>query len=237
MALNIKLDKTGFDALDDSIKAHYKADGDSYILDADYEDVTGLKSKNSELLAQISKLKGSQLPSGMTAEEIAEALEFKRKAEETTALAKGEFEKVRQQIEDKAKADKEALQIKLESLIKTNAEKDLMMELVKNGVVEKQASRMAKLLQLESIKSVQTDEGSIVWRSLDDTQTIELDKYIPTLKEEWGEFFKANVVTGGGAAGNKDKGSAVKTMTRNAFERLNASEKAQFFKDGGSLTE
>lgn len=227
MSLKIKISKAEFEQLETTLQGLYIADGVDYRLDADYEDVSGLKNKNAELLEQLKKLKSKQIPDDFDLEAAKKALDDKAKADEDLALQRGEFEKVRKAIEDKAIAEKEELTSQLTNLRNSVAEQELTVELIKNGVFEEHASRMAKLLQLENIKPVQ-ENGKTVCRSLDDTQTINLKEYIPTLKENYSIYYKATNTAGGGASGGQSDGSTIVNKSK-----MTSQEKSKFISENG----
>lgn len=230
MGLKVSIDTAEFDSLDEKVREHYKQDGDGYKLDADFEDTDGLKNKNSQLLSEVKKLKGRQIPEGFDLDKAIEALEFQDKSERELAIKRGEFDKVRNAMEEKHNLEKAELIDKLSNLVANNAEKDLTVKLVQHGVIESKAGRMAKLLRLEDIKPVQKEDGDLVWRSLDDTQTIDLEKFIPSLRDEWGEFFKPTVASGGGAAGSRITSTNSGELKRS---KMSTADKVAYVKQHG----
>lgn len=96
MALKTKIGKADYDGLPEALKTEYIADGDGYKLDADYEDVTGLKNKSAELLAEIKKQKALLEKYGDLDPEAAKAaLAARQAAEDEKLKAAGQFEELK----------------------------------------------------------------------------------------------------------------------------------------------
>lgn len=206
MALKTRLGKADYDALEESLKSHYVADGDSYKLDADYEDVTGLKAKNAELLAELKKRSDIVKQfEGLDAEEAKNALAQLSKIEEDKLLSKQKFDEVLAKRTKEFEEKLAAAEQRNKQLFDTQAERDLHLALAKNGVRSDKIEDAAIVLRAKHIKAVE-DGGKPVWRSMDDTETHDLDKFISGLTTSKADWFEARTQTGGGASGSGNNG-------------------------------
>lgn len=188
--------KEEFDALPDSLKTKFKADGDTYALEE--PDVEGLKNKNTELLG---KLKGFKDFDGLDAAEVKAKLKQLEEQETADAVAKGKWEELEKNLKARHEAETAALNARIEKVFGASAEKDLQLALVAAGVKENLAEDLAISLRARHIKPVE-DGGKAIWKTLDDTETVDLGKYIPGLKESKADYFKSDLGSGSGASGS-----------------------------------
>jgi hypothetical protein len=227
-----------YELLDDSLKTFYVQSGDNWTLDADgIEDVSGLKAKNAELLAELKK-RGDLVKQfdGLDAETARKALDEMAKLEEKKLLDRQKFDELLAKREDEFKKREQDLQTRYQQVFESSAETDLRMKLVANGVRDELAEEFAIILKAKHIKPVE-ESGKTVWRSLaNDAETIDLDKFIPSLKGNGkAVFFKASDASGSGASGSgKETGGGV-TMTGTAFESLSESQQRDFSLKGGKI--
>lgn len=223
------ISKADFDALSDELKTLYVSDGDNYKLDDDREDVTGLKNKNKELLEKLVGLKDFE---GLDAADIKAKLAKLEEQETADQVAKGKWEELEQKLKTKHGEEKEALEKRLNAIIGTTAQKDLQLALVAAGVKENLAEDLAISLTTKSIKHVE-DGGKVIWKTLDDTETVDLAKYIPGLKESKADYFKSDLGTGSGATGSDGTGGGGKTMPHAQWKALSPKDQAAFISSGG----
>lgn len=232
--LKAKLNKDDFSKLDKSLQEFYVASGDDYVLDAEgVEDVTGLKSKITELLKD-TKNKGDLLKQfeGLDAEAARKALEEMEKIEEQKLADKGEYEnllaKHKTESEKKFNAATEAHQKTLAGL---KSEK-LTNFLVKNGVLPDRAKYA--LSDVESLLDLEEKDDGFHLKSKDGS---ELDQLVGNLKTTSGFLFAASGTSGTGGTGGDGDGGDSKQMTRTAFDAMSHQEQAEFSISGGSLTD
>ena len=208
--LKATLTKGEFEGLDESLKTFYIESGEGYLLDAEgVEDVSGLKAKRDELLKDL-KAKADLLKQfeGLDADAARKALDEMEKLEEQKLLSKQKFDEVlakrEKEFNDKLKAFEERYNRRFSS----DADKDLQIKLIAAGVREDRAEDLAIILKTKNIKAVDND-GVTDWRTLDTDESVELEKYIPGLKESKADYFKPNGATGSGASGSNSFGGGV----------------------------
>lgn len=95
--MKTKIKKEEFDALPDSLKVKFKAEGDEYVLQE--EDVAGLKKNKQELLDELKGLK--ERYGDIDPEAAKTALEAAKAAEDEKLTAAGEFDTLKQQLIDR----------------------------------------------------------------------------------------------------------------------------------------
>lgn len=219
--LKTKLSKAEHEALEESLKSLYVDDGEGFRLDADYEDVTGLKAKRDELLGKVQELtKAMKSFEGLDPEKAREALEKISKADDDDLLNKRKYDELVQKKTAEWDGKEKGYQEKIASLISRAAEKDLAMKLIANGVKETVAGDLALILKTNHIKAVE-DGDDIIWKSLDGLETIELDKYIPGLKDNGkADYFKSTLGGGSGASGSQGQPGAVDISKMTAEQKI-----------------
>lgn len=233
--MKYKIDKAAFDALEPSLQAFYKAQGDDYVLaiegmpEPQNEDVTGLKNKIEELLGE----KKSEAKRRQEAEEAAQRIaeEAARKSGDVDALEKSWSEKYTKREQELAsERDSYAQQIK--NLTVGRAATDLASEMAIPG------SAKALLPHIQARLSMDVRDGKPIVVVLD----AEGKPSAATLAELKTEFandpaFAPLIVgthaSGGGAGGAKAGGGAAKTwndlsgMERVELRRNNPAEHAR----------
>lgn len=229
--LKARISKADFDGLDEAIQGFYVADGEDFKLDSDHEDVTGLKNKNRELLEKVKGLKAFE---GMNADEVKAKLAQLEEQETASKVAQGKWEELETRLKAKHEAELQAATSKYTTLVQRTAAKDLELALIGAGVKKTMAEDLAISLTTKSIKHVADDNGGIVWKTMDDTETIDLSKYIPGLKENGkADYFESTLGTGSGASGSEGGNTSTKTMPEAQFDALSPREQAAFISSGG----
>jgi hypothetical protein len=242
MALKTKIGKADFEKLPDALKTEYIADGDGYKLDADYEDVTGLKANRDEVLKQLAEAKKAMKAyEGLDPEAARKALETATAAEDEKLKAAGEFDKLREQLEqrhkaelDKAKADHDSLlqNLKRESLKTLLTSKDV-------GVLPDRVKGIIAEGDLENTLEFVSDEHGFRFKKKGGIgDAAELAEIFTGLKEKAAWGFAATGALGSGATGSDTRGgSTAKTMPHAQWKGLTPQEQAAFIKEGGKPVE
>ena len=228
--LKARISKADHEKLDEALKDFYTADGDDFKLDSDHEDVTGLKTKNSELLEKVRRFKDFE---GLDAADVKAKLAQLAEQESADLAAKGKWDELEKNLRAKQEAEVTALITKLNSIIADNARKDLRLELVKHGADEEYVADLETTLTQNHIKFAEQD-GKAVWKTLDDTEVIDFSTYIPKLKESKAKFFKSDLGLGAGSSGSNNNGGNAKTMPHAQWKALSPPEQAAFIKSGGT---
>ena len=233
MALRTKLDKVSYESLSDEWKKEYIPDGDGYKLDADYEDVTGLKAKNAELLADIAKWKkiGKDFE-GLDAEAARAAIAAAQTAEDDKLKAAGDFEKLREQLETRHQAEL-ATATEKSSAILTNLRREKIANLaISKGILPERVRAAIAEGDLDSILDLNDADLSVRKKDgIGDAK--EVDEIFDNLKTKSAWLFAADGASGSGASGSDGTGGGGKTMPHAQWKALPPKEQAAFIKAGG----
>ncbi|MBC3948346.1 hypothetical protein [Pseudomonas folii] len=226
------IDKAAYDALEPSLQAFYKAQGEDYVLAIEGlpapEDTAGLKAKNDELLAELKANKTKAREAEEAARRAAE--ENARKSGDTEALDRSWSEK-----HSAALAEKEgtltALQAQVHALTVGATAARLAGELAVQG------SAMVLQQIIEPRLSMQIREGKPAVVVLDDQlrpTALTVDEFKTQLFNDaaLAPLIASSRASGGGATGGKG-GGAAKTwdqltgMERVELRRTNPAEHAR----------
>lgn len=228
MALKTKIGKADYDALEESLKSHYVADGEGYKLDADYEDVTGLKNKRDELLGEITGLKKQfeGIDPDAARKAIAELEAARREKMTAEELHKEDLKKLRQELETANQRSR--------MLLEAEAERDLERALTKHLRAEK-IEDASIILRAKHLKWEEED-GKPKWKT-QSGEPVDFDTLIPSFQSSKADWFEAKTQTGGGASGSGNSAGSGKTMPKSQWDTLNHKEQAAFIKSGGTPVE
>lgn len=205
--------KAEFEALPDSLKPKFKADGDSFALVE--EDVEGLKKSKAEILAEKKAL----------AEQLAELKKFKdeHEARQTEAdIAKekeaGEFAKLEERLRAKiaeVEADRDAKVNGILGNLKTERLKNLVVE---KGVLPDRAEyALTTLSDQFDLESGEQGFTLKLKNGIGDPK--EIDGAIDGLKAKAAFLFAGQTQTGGGAQGSGNNGGT-SNSNMSATEKL-----------------
>jgi hypothetical protein len=238
MGLKTRISKADFDSLNDILKTEYIPDGDGYKLDADYEDVTGLKNKSNELLAEIKRLKEqTKAYEGLDPAAARKAIEAAQAADDERLKAAGEFETLREQLEarhrgelEKAKADHDSLlqNLKRESLktLLTSSDVGVLPDRVRGIIAEGDLEN--------TLEFVADESGFRFKKKVGIGDEAELKELFTGLKERASWGFASDMSPGSGASGSNNNGGNAKTMPHAQWKALSPPEQAAFIKSGGT---
>lgn len=178
------------------------------------ENPEAVLAKNKELLGKLASEKAER---EALAARVAE-FEKKQTDDEQKRLEKrGEWEKLRETMEASHKTALETEHARYQTLFANSARFELAVELGKHEILDGTAERLAKLLLLDEIRPVE-EKDKVVWRKITSDEEVKLNEFIPSIKEAYGEYFKADNNPGSDAPGNTGKvntaGKKWDTMTR-----------------------
>ncbi|UHC82316.1 hypothetical protein LS633_00280 [Pseudomonas sp. NIBR-H-19] len=219
--MKYKIDKAAFDALEPSLQAFYKAQGDDYVLaieglpEPQNEDVTGLKAKVAELLNEKKdeKLRREQ------AEEAARvaAEETARKSGDTEALDRSWSEKHTKAIGEKETA-LSALQQQVHALTVGATAARLAGELAVQG----SSAVLQQLIEPSLSMEIRDGKPVVVVLDADRRPTaLTVDEFKDQLFNDaaLAPLIAASRATGGGAPGGKGPGGAKRLSDLSESER------------------
>lgn len=218
--LKIKLGKAEYDALEDSLKTFYVADGENYKLDSDAEDVDGLKAKRDEFRTKYEAERDrAKLFEGLDPEAVKAALEKVNKADDDDLLNKRKYDELLKKKSDEWDAKEKGLTDKIASMARRQAEQELAMKLTEQGVKPNMAEDLAVTLTAKHIQFIE-ENGNVVWKTKDGLETIDLDKYIPSLKEGKADYFAPQGGPGSGALGSGTNGGGIDPSKMTAEQKI-----------------
>lgn len=200
--MGIKITKAEYDALPDSLKTKFKADGEDFELLE--EDVEGLKKSKADILKEKKDLQ----------DKLDEALKFKSDHEKAVAdaddekqRAAGEFEALEKKLRDKiaeVEADRDTKINDLRSLVKSEKVKNYLAE---NGVIAERA-KYALNDVLDEFELTETDTGFGLKMKDGIGNADEMTTRVAKLKEASPFLFSSTTSSGGGAPGSGDGGGS-----------------------------
>lgn len=209
--------------LDDEIKGKLTEGIQAYVQTQIEEQVTGLKAKNDELLAEKKRIQ--------------------REKEKADAEARTEAERVAQeqndfkQLYESQKAEAEKLQVQLEEVNSNIQRQTVMSEAARlaSGLTKDVAK--AKLLEQQISQRLTLVDGEI--KVLDESGQLTVSKpesLTESIRDNYPFLVDGSQASGGGAArsqGGADAGE--KMVSRTDFDAMGQRERATFVKEGGKV--
>lgn len=212
------------------------------ILKAHEDETAGLKSKTSELLGEIKKLKPLK---DVDLDEVASIKNRLAAYEEQKMRAEGDFDSLKKQLLEAHGKEKAALEDKLTKLTKSLEENVLTRLSVEAIAAEKGAAELlmphikARTKLDENGNAVVVDDSGAV-RVDSSGNPITISALVAELKsnEKYGRAFESTIPSGSGTPNNNGKPAAgAKTITRSDFEPLSQADRANFIKTGGKVVD
>lgn len=241
MALKTRISKADFDGLNDLLKTEYIADGDGYKLDADYEDVTGLKAKRDELLADLKAKQALLAKYGDLDPDAAKAaLDAATKAADEKLKAEGDFETLKKQLAERHQTELEKSKAESTKVLAMLHQERLNNALVAKGVLPERAAYLVSTL-LPQTELATTDTGFQLKKIGGIGDAAEFDAMIDGLKAkpETEFFFAASNASGSGASGSGNGGGnqSAQTWTRTQWDAASNQERTAFTQNKGQVTD
>lgn len=233
MALKYQLDS--IESLDDGVKSLYVEKGGKFVLGIEGlpepEDVSGLKSKVDELLAEKKE----------AAKRAAEAEEAVKKANEDAARKNGDVEALENSWKEKLASRESELQSQIDAMMGSvnsmtvdNVAVKLANELAVQGSADILIPHIKSRLAAEQregqfITVVRDSGGKPSAASLDDLKNefINNPAFAPVIV--------GSKASGGGAKGSEHGGGATKTINRSKFDDMSQAERSSYVKSGGKV--
>ena len=213
--------------LDDAVKQQlsekFKETLDKSLEEKVAEEVSGLKAKNDELLAEKK-----------AAQRAKEELDAKARIEkERYAQENGQY----QELYESQKQEADTLRQKIEEMNHLATRQKVQSEATKIASTLTKDVSKAKLLEEKLSQRLTLLDGEI--RVTDDSGQLtvsSLDDLVTTVKSDFPFLIDGIQATGGGATrsqGRADVGN--RQISRTEFEGLSQGQRAQFFKEGGRV--
>ena len=187
------------------------------------EEVSGLKAKNDELLAE---KKAAQ-----------------RAKEESNAKAKSEQERFAQEngqyqeLYESQKQEASALRAKIEEMNHQVTRQKVQSEATKIATTLTKDVGKAKLLEEKLSQRLTLMEGEIRVTDHSGQLTVStLEDLVGNIKTDFPFLVDGNQATGGGATRSQGRADAgIKQISRTDFDGLRHADRAKFFKEGGKV--
>lgn len=211
-----KITKAEFDALPESLKAKFKAEGDAYSLIE--EDVTGLKKNKQELLDELKSLKEKY--GDIDPDAAKTALAEARKAEEEALEKKGEFETLRKQLEERHNTELEKVKGENARILSNLKLERLTNVLTEKGVLPDRAKYLVHEMDSQ-VELVSDDSGFSLKKIGGIGDATEFDALIDGVKTSSPFFFAPNNASGSGASGSQAGTAGVDLSKMSTMELLN----------------
>jgi len=213
--------------LDDTVKQQladkFKETLDKSLEEKIAEEVSGLKAKNDELLAEKK-----------AAQRAKEELDAKARVEkERYAQENGQY----QELYESQKQEADTLRQKIEEMNHLATRQKVQSEATKIASTLTKDVSKAKLLEEKLSQRLTLLDGEI--RVTDDAGQLtvsSLDDLVTTVKNDFPFLVDGIQATGGGATrsqGRADVGN--RQISRTEFEALSQGQRSQFFKEGGKV--
>lgn len=206
----------------------------------------GLKSalqKEREARKALEKQARAYSGLGLSPEEIAELKASREKAEEEKARAAGEWDKLREKLNEQHESELANLRKQLASLEtsehEARIESGLKSALMEAGVTEEGATLLPEILKNRA--KIEDENGKRVIKIMDADGTPMLAKngrdatfadLAAAASEKYPSLFKAQTKPGSGTppGGNSAGSTAAQTVKASVLESMTAREKAAYFK-------
>ena len=209
--------------LDDEIKGKLTEGIQTYVQTQIEEQVTGLKAKNDELLAEKKRIQRDKEKADAEARTQAERI----------AQEQNDFK----QLYESQKTEAEALQAKLQEMTSNIQRQTVMSEAARlaSGLTKDVAK--AKLLEQQISQRLALVDGEI--KVLDESGQLTVSKpesLTESIRENYPFLVDGSQASGGGAArsqGGADAGE--KMVSRTDFDAMGQRERASFVKEGGKV--
>lgn len=233
--MGVKITAAEHEALPESLKAKFTAEGDSFTLVE--EDVEGLKKSKAEILAEKKRIQDER-------DELAkfkkESDEAERKAAEELLIKQGEFEKAQVARDAEWQKRLEAATADREALFSDVHRERLTNEIVKRGGLPDRADYLVSELLAETELFRRSDSGQYDLRKKGGIgDAAEFDGIMTAKKESKPFFFAASGASGSGASGsgNNQGGSGKAAVTRAQYDANPGAYAAQLAKGELSVTD
>jgi hypothetical protein len=219
------------DGVPENARGAYVEKAGKFVLDAEFEDTTGLKTKNKELLGKLTEAqKRAAIIGDRTPEEVQADLELASKFREDKAKAEGNFEALKKEMAEKTAKELAAKDKLLEA---RDAEVyDLVGRQAAIEAISSAGGKVKKLLDpvLKHVKVIRGDDGKAVAvvvkpdgtpRIMDGLGTpMTIPQLVETFKadEDYGTDFDPPNASGGGARNNPGPagGGSIVIIPKNA---------------------
>lgn len=200
-------------------------------------DPEAVLKQNKELLAELKQLKEAAKKSdGFDFEKAKAAMEAQEKAEHDRLTKKGEWDKLKEQLDQRHAAELAKAKTETETLLTNLKREKLTNVLTEKGVLPDRAKYLVHELNAQ-IELVLEADGFRLKKLGGIGDAAEFDTMIENVKATSPFFFAATNASGSGASGSSTNGrAAAQTWTRQQWDTATTAERTAFSSNGGKIT-
>ncbi len=195
-------------------------------------DAEAVLKQNAELLAEVKKLKTlTKEADGFDFQKARAAIEAQEKAELDRLTKKGEWDKLKEQLDTRHATELQKAKDDFEGLLG-----NLKREKLTNALVEKGAlPDRAKYLVHELDAQIELDAKEFTLKKIGGIgDATEFDLLVESVRKASPFFFASQTQPGGSASGSgSNSGSSANTMPKAQWDAMNVKEQAAYIKSGG----
>ena len=197
-------------------------------------DAEAVLKQNAELLAEVKKLKPlAKKAEGFDFDAASAAIEAQTKAEQDRLTKKGEWDKLKEQLDTRHATELGKAKDELNNLLSNLKRERLTNVLTEKGVLPDRAKYLVHELDSQ-VELESTDEGFRLKKIGGIGDATEFDAMIENVKSTSPFFFAAQGASGSGASGSQNNGSGTaKTVTRSQWDAADPQQRIEW---GTSIT-
>lgn len=205
------------DAIPESARGAYVEREGKFHLDAQFEDTSGLKQKNKDLLDRNKKLSAFATIAGeRTPEEIAELLKNHDDSETERQKRAGEFDKLLEKRVNETKTEYDKRIAELEPFKAKYEDRELQIGIseaaLKGGVIKEDLKAVLKITKGDRIKLNDKGKPVVIDEDGDESgQSLE-QFFAETFKKEYPKFYEPSGSSGSDARNDSSRGGGAGTV-------------------------
>ena len=200
-------------------------------------DPEAVLKQNEELLSELKKLKPlAKQAEGFDFEKAKAAIEAQEKAEQDRLTKKGEWDKLKEQLDARHASELQKAKDAHDKLLSNLKREKLTNVLTEKGVLPDRAKYLVH--ELDSQVELAVDDNGFSLKKIGGIgDATEFDAMIENVKATSPFFFAASNASGSGASGSQGSGgSTAKTWTRAQWDAASTKDRTEFTNAGGKLT-
>ena len=200
-------------------------------------DAQAVLKQNEELLGEVKRLKKlTKDADGFDFDKARAAIEAQEKAESDRLTKKGEWDKLKEQLDARHAAELAKAKTAYEQIMSNLKTEKLTNALTEKGVLPDRAKYLVHELAAQ-VEIESTDNGFSLKKIGGVGDAVEFDAMIENVKTTSPFFFAANGASGSGASGSQGNGgTTAKQWTRAEWDGASNEARSEFSKAGGKVT-
>lgn len=201
------------------------------------KDAAAVLKKNEELLAEVKKYKDlAKQAEGFDFDKARAAIEAQEKAEQDRLTKKGEWDKLKEQLDQRHATELQKAKDAHDALLRNLKREKLTNLLTEKGVLPDRVKYLVHEID-PNVELVSDDNGFFLTKKGGIGDATEFDLMIDSIKTASPFFFASQTQPGGNAQGSGNSAGSGKTMPKSQWDTLTHKEQAAFIKSGGRPVE